>query len=272
MIDDLFFRYVAWPVVAACGAVTAGQWARRAWRYLLGVVVWAIVLVGPVQAAQYAPNRLDVVQHVAASCPGLERQDHAFTDAVVMELRRRYPGENWGRNGKRGNPNDPSHDAAFMPTSASPFGGAVIDIIGCAGGGPNCSPKPAWIDQTDATIAAGTTGVWVAPSGVLPACLTGGSTAPGPGPWQPAPPAAQTDLTDVLVALGRIEDRLMRVESAMRHDDLSLLTTYVDDMVGDGPAGGTGPHVTDIKQRLDVIRVSLEQLTAWLRGRSLLRY
>lgn len=224
--------------------------------------------VAPVTvAATYAPNRLDVVQAVDRACPGLVLRDHAFTDAVVLELRRRFPNENWGRNGKRGNANDPSHDAAFMPTTASPFGGAVIDIIAAAG---SPGARPAWIDQTDATVAAGTIGVWVAPSGLLPDCLTGGSTAPGPGPGQPAPPA-QTDLTDILVTLSRIEDRLMRVESAMRHDDLSLLTAYVEDMVGDGPEGGTGPHVTDIKQRLDVVRVQLEQLTAWLRSRTILR-
>jgi hypothetical protein len=30
--------------------------------------------------------------------------------------------------------------------------------------------------------------------------------------------------------------------------------------------------VTDLKQRIDVIRVTLEQLDAWLRGRRVLRY
>jgi hypothetical protein len=224
-----------------------------------------LVLAGPGRAAQYAPVRLDVIERVDRACPGMVLQDHAFTDAVATVLHREDA--RWGRNGKRGNPTDPSHDAIAFRTPASPFGVAVIDIIASAG---SPSARPAWIDQTDATITAGTTGVWVAPSGVLPACLTGGSTAPGPG--QPAPPVAQTDLTDVLVALGRIEDRLMRVESAMRHDDLGTITRYVDDMVGDGPVDGTGPHITDLKMRLDVIRVSLEQLDAWLRGRRVLRY
>jgi hypothetical protein len=209
-----------------------------------------------------------VVASVAEQCPGLVLQDHAFTDAVVMELRRRYPAENWGRNGKRGNANDPSHDAIFYPTTQSPFGGAVIDIIGSAGA-PNASP--AWIDQTDPTIAAGTTGVWVAPSGRLPACLSGGDAG-----TVVTPPPATTDLTPVLVALARLQadvDELRgRPTPEPAPPDLGQLEAFITAMVGAGPGGGVANHVTDIKERLDVIRVALEQLAAWLRGRAVLRY
>lgn len=46
-------------------------------------------------------------------------------------------------------------------------------------------------------------------------------------------------------------------------------------MVGRGPADDPAlvpNHLTDIKQRLDVIRQTLEQLAAWLRSRPVLRF
>ena len=55
-------------------------------------------------------------------------------------------------------------------------------------------------------------------------------------------------MTEVLVALSRIENRLTVLERA--HD----------------------AHAVDTKARTDVIRVTLEQLTSWLRGRAILRY
>ncbi len=230
-----------------------------------------------VAAAQraYAPNELATVKYVDERCPGLIWQDHAFTDAVFSLLHSRDP--KWGRNGKRGNPNDPSHDAGSYQTPTSPFGVAVIDIIGCAGGAADCSPFPAWIDQTDATIAAKTTGVWVRPSGRLPACLSGTTPTPVPDPGTPAvvtPPSPTVDLTEVLVALSRIDDRLAAIENR-QPPETETFRAYVDDMVGAGPADDprTVPnHVTDLKQRLDSIYAMLEQLQAWLRGRAVLRY
>jgi hypothetical protein len=202
-------------------------------------------LIPAFAAAQYAPNRFDAVERVDRACPGLVREDHAFTDAVASVLF--AEDARWGRNGKRGNVNDPSHDALFYRGGPSPFGGAVVDII-TAAGGPDA--RPAWQDVTDATIAAGTVGAWVQPSGVLPACLSGG-TVPPPVVTPPpvvVPPPAQTDLTEVLVALSRIENRLTVLERA--HD----------------------AHALDTKERTDVLRVTLEQLDAWLRGRRVLRY
>jgi hypothetical protein len=228
----------------------------------LSVLLALLVLTGSASAQRaYAPNRVEVVEDTAARCPGLILQDHTFTDAVASRLYREDA--RWGRNGKRGNVNDPSHDAIAYRTDASPFGVAVVDIIGAAG---SADARPAWIDQTDATIAAGTTGVWVAPSGVLPPCLSGGPVPPVVGP---PPPSA--DLSAVLAALARIEERLTALERRPS-PDLALLTRYVEDMIGAGPEGGTGPHITDIQQRLDVLRVTLEQLDAWLRSRSVLRY
>jgi len=103
-----------------------------------------------------APNRLDVVQRVNAERPGLIHNAHAFTAAVVCELRK--DDIKWGRNGKRGNANDLSDDVAAWRNPAVPWGCSIVDIIGGAGG-PN--PSPAWIDQTHATANVGTVGVWV---------------------------------------------------------------------------------------------------------------
>jgi hypothetical protein len=198
--------------------------------------------------AQSPPNRFAVVDRVARDCPGLILQDHAFTDAVATVLNRED--ERWGRNGKRGNVNDPSHDAIAWRMPSGPGGVAILDIIAAAG---SPDARPAWQDVTQATIAAGTVGAWVAPSGVLPACLTGGSTPPtGVDPPVttpvPQPPLVLPDMTEVLVALSRIENRLTVLERA--HD----------------------AHAVDTKARTDVIRVTLEQLTSWLRGRAILRY
>lgn len=225
----------------------------------------------------YAPNEFAAVEDVAHRCPGLIRQDHAFTDAVATVLNRQDA--RWGRNGKRGNPNDPSHDAIFYRNASSPIGGAVIDVI-VGAGGPN--PGPAWIDQTQATIDARTTGVWVAPSGVLPPCLSGHAPtlpAPGTGPGTPAPPAptAPVDLAPLMAALQRIEQRLISLEARPIPDtvDMALVEAYITDMVGDGPGDGAPNHVTDILQRqdrnLERFEVLFEQLNAWLRSRTLLR-
>jgi hypothetical protein len=251
-------------------------------RYLALVAVLALSAACPAHAqppdelipafasAQYAPNRFDAVERVDRACPGLVRQDHAFTDAVATVLNREDA--RWGRNGKRGNVNDPSHDALFYRGGPSPFGGAVVDII-VAAGGPDA--RPGWQDVTQATIDAGTVGVWVQPSGVLPACLSGGSTPPTPvDPPVTTPGLAETlaeirstQAVQTAMLLG-IRERLDVLERQQTTGDLGA---YIEAMVGAGPPGGTGPHVTDIKERLDVIRVSLEQLNAWLRSRTILR-
>jgi hypothetical protein len=233
------------------------------------LAVALLVLPAPA-SAQSAPNRFDVVERVASACPGLILQDHAFTDAVASLLT--AEDARWGRNGKRGNPNDPSHDAIAFRNPSSPFGVSIVDIIGAAG---SSSASPAWIDQTQATIDARTTGVWVAPSGRLPACLSGGSE-PTPVPQPPivvSPPALVVDLGPVLEKLSAIEARIAALEARPAPvTELGLFGDYVDDMVGTGPGGGEPNHVTDMKTRLDVIRMGLEQLAAWLKSRPVLRF
>jgi hypothetical protein len=226
---------------------------------------------------EYAPRRLDVVEKVARACPDLvrERHPHAYVDAVATLLKQED--DRWGRNGKRGNRNDPSDDAIFYRTDGSPFGGAVIDIVFAAGDPSRAAGT--WIDQTDATIAANTTGVMVAPSGRLPACLTGAVPPPGPGPGPVDPPVVVTpqpptvDLGPVLAKLSAIEARLIRLEATDPPTaDLGLVNEYVDDMIGNGPGGDEPNHVTDLKERIDKTRADVAALFAWLRSRRALGF
>lgn len=240
---------------------------------ILGLLLALLLVPLPAAAQLQAPNRLDAVEHVHRACPGLIYRDHEFTDAVATYLHQQDP--RWGRNGKRGNANDPSHDAIAFRNPASPFGVSIVDIIGAAG---SSSASPAWIDQTQATITVGTTGVWVRPSGRLPACLTGGSgggsTPPPPVTEPPPPPAPVVNLGPIVEALARIESRLAALESRPS-PSLDLFASYVDDMIGSGPADDphiVPNHITDLKQRLDALRLELEQQRTWLRGRAVLRY
>lgn len=261
MIDHLTRKYQDLLLqMKACGVSIASS------------LLLCLLVSVPAFAQLQAPNRRDVVERVAAACPGFILQDHAFTDAVATVLNQEDA--RWGRNGKRGNPNDPSHDAIAFRNPSSPFGVSVVDIIGAAG---SSSASPAWIDQTQATIDARTTGVWVAPSGRLPACLTGGSN---PGPVTPppvvTPPPAPVDLTPVLTALARLQADVDELKNRPQPEpappDLGLLNMYVDAMIGNGPEGATDNHVTDILKRLDAIRVTLEQFAAWVKSRAVMRY
>ncbi len=208
-------------------------------RLVQGLTFWLAFLAAHA-VAQTAPNRADVVARVDRACPGLVQTDHAFTDTVASVLH--LEDSRWGRNGKRGNPADLSHDAIAYRDPAGPGGVTIVDIIAAAG---SPDARPAWQDVTAATVAAGTIGAWVAPSGSLPRCI-GGVTPPPPPPPPPPP-----DLTDVLVTLARIEDRLTAIENRPA-------PTPVDPV--------------DLKARLDVLRVDLEQLTAWLRSRRVLAW
>lgn len=210
-------------------------------------LAWALVVLVAAHALGQditAPNRYDAVEKVYTSCPDLILQDHAFTDAVASLLYAEDP--NWGRNGKRGNVDDPSHDAIAWRNPASPAGGvSIVDIIASAG---IAAARPAWQDVTQATIDAGTIGVWAKPSGVLPACLSPVTPPPVIVPPPVEPPAPVCDLDAVLVELARIENRLTVLER------------------------GLAAHDGDMKARTDVIRETLEQLDAWLRSRRVLRY
>ena len=88
--------------------------------------------------------------------------NNRFMFEVVAELRRRFNTNRWGLNWKRGNVGDLSQDIVAYYNGAE---GAVMtnstqvrlyDIIG----GHCGSASPFWVDQTDATRAAGTVGRW----------------------------------------------------------------------------------------------------------------
>ena len=155
--------------------------------------------------------------------------------------------------------------------------GHHYDVLGAAAvGNPldpgRCCPESIGVINLNARP-------WVAPVEHVPSWLRGTvSPAPGPGPGQPgptpAPPPPTVDLAPLVEAINRLEARMGALESRPA-PSLDLFAAYVDDMVGAGPADDAtiAPnHLTDVKQRLDVIRQQLEQLNAWLRSRPVLRF
>ena len=107
-----------------------------------------------------------VVQAVARANPGLlanSCQSHGgswqFMDLVVDTLRT-YD-TRWGYNGKRGNVNDPSHDAvAYHHGAGASNNSTQVYIIDVIGGHCGPSPGPSWNDVTDITYSSGTIGRW----------------------------------------------------------------------------------------------------------------
>jgi hypothetical protein len=82
-----------------------------------------------------------------------------FMDQVVDTLRT-YD-TRWGYNGKRGNVNDPSHDAiAYNYGGGADQGSTEVYIVDIVGGHCGPSPGPAWIDVTEATRIGNSIGRW----------------------------------------------------------------------------------------------------------------
>jgi hypothetical protein len=81
-------------------------------------------------------------------------------DRVVDELRK--CDSRFAYNGKRGNANDPSHDAISYHFGSGASNNStdvyIIDVIAGHCGG---SPGPTWGDVTDITWQGGTTGRWI---------------------------------------------------------------------------------------------------------------
>jgi len=161
-----------------------------------------------------APNHLDVVQRVNAERPGLILNPHAFTTAVVCELRKIDP--KWGRNGKRGDPNNLSDDASAWKNPNVPWGCSIVDMIGNSG---LPSASPAWIDQTRRTAEGGTVGLWVDVdcSGAGGSGGGGGGTTP-PVVVVPTPPAPGYDDTAIKASIaalhGKVDDVLSKLDAA----------------------------------------------------------
>ena len=118
----------------------------------------------PRAASSQAPNRLQVVQRLAAEHPeALAGQGYEFLDLVVAELRTTDP--RWGYNCKRGDCSDVSVDVVtYYLGDGDPVNGhpnvAIIDVIA---GHKGPDPQPAWTDITEATRQAGSIGRWKYP-------------------------------------------------------------------------------------------------------------
>jgi hypothetical protein len=113
------------------------------------------------------PGMFHIVQAVAAASPGALQnscQSHGgswqFMDQVVDTLRT-YDSR-FGYNGKRGNPNDPSHDAIAYNYGSGPDQNSTdVYIIDIVGGHCGPSPSPSWGDVTQVTLDSGNIGRWI---------------------------------------------------------------------------------------------------------------
>lgn len=116
-----------------------------------------LLVVSPAWAQR--PNGASTVEQVArqhpqaliGSCGGWEFMDRVVDILHASDAR-------WGYNGKRGNANDPSHDAIAYQHGAGDTAVYIFDIIG---GHCGANPQPAWIDQTEETARQGTIGRYV---------------------------------------------------------------------------------------------------------------
>ena len=120
------------------------------------------------------PDKSQVVQTIADQHPDALRNSCQrdggtwdFMDKVVSELR--SEDSRWGYNCKRGNCNDPSHDAIAyycgdgFPNSRS-TNVAIIDmILDHCPGNTGAVAKPGWLDVTQKTLERNAVGRWLYP-------------------------------------------------------------------------------------------------------------
>lgn len=206
-----------------------------------------------------APNRIDIVEAVHRDHPGLIHRPHDFTAVVCAALHAVDP--RFGLNGKRGNPHDRSEDCTAYLDDTSPLVGSdgrrirIIDFIAGANGP---SPSPAWIDQTQATIAAGTTGVWVQPDRVAPAPTPTPTPTPSPQP-PPAPPS--TDLSAIKAQLASLLEviQVLVAGQATLGAQIAGLQTELHHLIGQVVVAD---HLDDLKRRVDAARAAAEQAAA----------
>lgn len=256
----------------------------------LSMLYIALVLLLPSAAgAQYSPDQLDrafqarvleVGEATKAQFPTAWRNAHNAGEPQGSEFVRRWALALRAQNvlacvnGKRGGDTLSQDVLSFPLTSggAQDTGGkyaprvAIIDVIVGAGG---ANPTLSWGDVSQ-----------FAPGKCIDPFLEAGEGSGSTPPPVTTPPPTQTvNLQPVLEALARLQADVAELKARPQPDpqkvDLGLVETYINDMVGAGPGGdpATVPnHVSDIKQRLDVIRVQLEQLAAWLRSRPVLRF
>ena len=108
------------------------------------------------------PNESSLVAALAATYPLVFADscgDWEFMDLLVDALRENDT--RWGYNGKRGNVHDPSPDCVAYHWGSGPREGSTeVYIVDVIMGHCGLDPRPAWIDQTQATADAGTIGRW----------------------------------------------------------------------------------------------------------------
>ena len=113
------------------------------------------------------PDMFYIVKAVAQANPAALQnscQSHGgswqFMDQVVDTLRT-YD-TRWGYNGKRGNANDPSHDAIAYNYGSGPDQNSTdVYIIDIVAGHCGPTPGPSWNDVTGITLSSGTIGRWI---------------------------------------------------------------------------------------------------------------
>ena len=185
-----------------------------------------------------APNCARIVEalardypHEFADChkPDLGERAWAFIRRVAWVLHSTVD-VRFGLNGKRGNANDQSMDAVSFRNPASPAGGVeVIDVVGGAGG-PDA--RAAWFDVTDATVRAGTVGLYIQPEPP-----TGGKVPPPvvvAPPTEPHECACNVTGDEVDALLSMVVEIARHVEAGdARNEQRHLsLVQHLDDLKG----------------------------------------
>ena len=112
------------------------------------------------------PDESGTVSALAAERPDLLAAscvEHGGNNDFLFELVRRLRAidDRWGLNWKRGVVGDMSQDVVdYHFGDGEREGSTDVYIIDVIGGHCGDSPSPAWIDQTEATRAGGTIGMW----------------------------------------------------------------------------------------------------------------
>lgn len=167
-----------------------------------------------------APNRIDVIQRVHNSNPGLIHQYLSFCMECVRELNKdekqraesdpSYQPSLWGLNGKRGNRNDLSNDVVTRLNSNVPWGCSIVDIIGAA---DTDNPSVVWIDQTRRTAELGTVGLFVP--------VQGSDIVDRPEPIIPLPiPNPEVPLASNAIILKAIQELSAKLDAVTRRLDI----------------------------------------------------
>ncbi|WP_291982018.1 hypothetical protein [Luteitalea sp.] len=210
---------------------------------------------------------------VCAEYPYPVVQSDEHLGEILNEVAYRHRDEGWGLSRKTGGQRVGSPVGEIAEDILQLPSGFHYDVLTAAKVGnpllPNQGSNIGVIDLRNRP--------WVAPVAHRLSWATGGSTPPPPGPTPP--PVVTTpavDLAPVLVALAKLQADVDELKNRPQPDpappDLGLLNSYIDAMIGNGPAGATDNHVTDILKRLDAIRVTLEQFAAWVKSRAVMRY